>query len=319
MNIFICDSHGQRLSLQTHSAALLTRSNPHKRLVFLFHRLGTRLPVSPVHIFNQSLESHRIDAFPPLPFVIHFHFFAIGSVNQNITDFLRIIPERRVQTELIMLGKCLQNRIGEAALLMAGLPSHSNNGTLVDAQRLIRNHQLRRKLHLITETETHRTSPERIVERKTSRFNLVNADAAVRTGKALTEIQHFLPRIHHQKSLRQLQCVFHGIGQSLFDSFLHNQTVHNNLYGMLNIFIQFNLFGELVQIAVNAHTDITAPLGPVKHLHMLSLSSAHNRRKYLDFCPLRKQHNLIHHLVHRLLGDNFSAFRAMRNTYPCIE
>ena len=52
---------------------------------------------------------------------------------------------------------------------------------------------------------------------------------------------------------------------------------------------------------------------------MGSLPSPHYRGKELDLGLLRKFHDLIHHLVYRLLLNLFPALRTVRNSDPCVE
>ena len=52
---------------------------------------------------------------------------------------------------------------------------------------------------------------------------------------------------------------------------------------------------------------------------MFTLSAAHNRRQQLDLRALRQFHDLIDHLVNRLLFDLFSTLRAVRHTDPRVE
>ena len=88
---------------------------------------------------------------------------------------------------------------------------------------------------------------------------------------------------------------------------------------MLFILVQFDLFRQFIHAAVDNHTHITTSLRLLKQLLMLALSAAHNRRQQLDLRALRQFHDLIDHLVNRLLFDLFSTLRAMRHTDPRIE
>ena len=50
---------------------------------------------------------------------------------------------------------------------------------------------------------------------------------------------------------------------------------------MLPVFIQLDLFGQIVDAAVDAHAHIAAAAGVVEHLGVLAFFSAHHRRKEL--------------------------------------
>ena len=70
---------------------------------------------------------------------------------------------------------------------------------------------------------------------------------------------------------------------------------------MFQVLIQRDLLGQLILAAVDHHADIAAAFCLFEHLFVSSLAAAHNRREKLDFRPLRECHDLIDHLVHRLI------------------
>ena len=120
---------------------------------------------------------------------------AFGSVEQNVLDLLWVVLKGRVQIEMVLLAQGVQNRPGKAPLVRAGLPAQHHNSPLADGQGLVRNHQIRVKLHLVAQAKALRAGAEGVVEGKASGLHLVDADAAVRAGKALAEI-HRLPSHH---------------------------------------------------------------------------------------------------------------------------
>ena len=88
---------------------------------------------------------------------------------------------------------------------------------------------------------------------------------------------------------------------------------------MLDILLQPDLFGKLIEISINTGTDITALARLLQQLDMLTLAPAYYRRQQLDPGALRQLQNLIHHLVNGLLFDLTAAFRTMRNANAGIE
>ena len=71
---------------------------------------------------------------------------------------------------------------------LARLPAHNLDCSLCQmTRRLIRDHQILIKFHFVTKAETLRAGTKRIIKRKASRLNLINADSTVRAGKALAE------------------------------------------------------------------------------------------------------------------------------------
>ena len=116
-----------------------------------------------------------------------------------------------------------------------------------------------------------------------------------------------------------MQDIFNRIRQTFLDSRLHNQTVHNNLDIMLDIFIQHDFLRQLIQVSVYAHTYVSALLCPFQNLLVSSFSPTHDRCQKLNLRSLRQLHDLIDHLIHCLLLDLLPALRAMGNTHSRIK
>ena len=176
------------------------------------------------------------------------------------------------------------------------------------------------KLHLIPESEALRACAKGVVEGKTARFDLINADPTVRARKAHGKI-HWLCVCHidDEQSVCQLQYVFYGICQSLLNAVFHHQTIHDNLDVVLDVFVQCDLLGQLVHIAVHLRPHISAAPCLLKQLGMGSFAAAHDRCQQLYFCALRQLHDLIDHLIDTLSFDLTPAFRAVGNSDARVE
>src|SRR5699024_6051103 len=141
--------------------------------------------------------------------------------------------------EFVFPAQSLKNGVGKARLVCTGLPSQHCDRALVDGKRRIRYHQLFCKLHLISEAETLRAGSEWVVEGEAPRLDLLDADPAVRTGKALAEVHRFTADdIYYKESFREMENALHRIGQPLLDPRFYHKPVHNDLNIMLDIFIQ---------------------------------------------------------------------------------
>ncbi len=180
MNILIPKGDSQRRRLKPLPTALTAWRDLHEFFIFRLHGVGRRLAVTPLHIFNQAFKRHVINSLASLPFIVNLYFLPVSSVEYNILNLFGIFPEWRVQREIILSGQSIQNRVGKAFFIRAGLPSHHCDGSLCNAKPPVRNHQLFIKFHLVPQPKTFRTSAEWIVKRKAPGFNLVHADAAVR-------------------------------------------------------------------------------------------------------------------------------------------
>ncbi len=246
---------------------------------------------------------------------------APGAVDQNIMDLFRIRLKGDIQAEIIFFRQRLQHTAGKTALLCAGLPARNRNRALINGAGRIRNHQFFRKLHPIAQPGTLRTGAERIIKGKTSGFDLINADAAVRTGEALTEGMNRLVFhvLHLQQSPGKLQNIFNGICQPLLNSRFDNQPVYNNSDIMLQVFVQTDFLRKLILAPIDQNTDITGALCLLQNFFVSPLPAPDHRRKKLNPASLRHSHNQIYHLVHRLTADHSSALRTVRNTHTGIQ
>ena len=241
-------------------------------------------------------------------------------MDQDIMNFLRVLFKRRIQIKMIFLGQCLQYGIGKTALVRAGLPPHHGDRSLIDAESLVRDHQILVKLHLVTQSKTYRAGTEGIVEGEASRLHFADTDAAVRTGEALAEGHRLATdHIHHQQAFGQLQYVFNGICQTALNTILYHQTVYYNVDIVLDIFIQFDLFRQFIHTAVDPYPDITASLGTLQHFGMLALTASDHGGQQLDLRTFSHVHDLVYHLVYGLFGNLPAALRAVGNTDPRIQ
>ena len=238
-NVHASHRHCEGGLLQPLAAAFMAGRDAHKRLVLGLCHFGPGLSVAPLHAPDQPLKGHVIDALSTLAPVMHLHLFPVGAVDEYIVYLLRIIFKGCAQRKFVFSGQRLQDSPGVAPPVRTGLPAQDDDGPLVDAQGFVRDHQVLVKLHLVAQSVALRAGPEGVVEGKAPGLYLVNADAAVRAGKALAEI-HRLPayHIHHKKPLRQVEHTFHGIGKALLNARLYHKPVHDDLDIVLDIFVQ---------------------------------------------------------------------------------
>ena len=88
---------------------------------------------------------------------------------------------------------------------------------------------------------------------------------------------------------------------------------------MLDVLLQVNLLGQIIETAINPHSHITALARLIEQFNVLALSSTDNRGEKLELRPLRQCHNLIDHLIDCLTPDLPSTLRAMRDTDSRIQ
>ena len=261
-------------------------------------------------------------------------FLPAGTMDQYVLNLLRILLERRVQAEMVFLRQRIENRAREAALLLRRLPAHHNDGAVIDGKRPVRNHQIQVEFHAVAQARALRAGAEGIVEGKAARFDLLDADAAVRAGEMLAEMQRLglrralgcaIPLLLWSLHLHVHQAVSLGkrllqrFGQALLNALLHHQAVHEDLDVVLDVLVERDVLGQLVKISIDAHPHKAALFRMLQQLFMTALLAAHHRGEQLQTRALRQFHQLVHHLVHRLLHDGLAAVRTVRDADPRVQ
>ena len=98
-----------------------------------------------------------------------------------------------------------------------------------------------------------------------------------------------------------------------------NEPVHDDLNGVLFVFLQLDLLVQLIEVPVNTRPDITGALGVLQHLGVLALLAPDDRRHDLNPRPLRQRQHLIDDLVDGLLADLLAAVGAVGRTRSCPQ
>ena len=244
--------------------------------------------------------------------IVQIQLFAPGAVQHNVLNLCGKIIPGRGQLETVFLGQRLKihagNAVGPDVAPAAGL-----NGAVQNGNRSVRNHQRGIHLQLAAQTRAGGAGAEGIVEREHAGRQLLHGDAAILAGIVLREHEILLlpQEIDHHQSAGQGGCGLHRVGQTLLNVRTDDQTVHNDLDVMLNIFFQFDLFVQFVQISIHTGADITRSLCVLEHLGVFALFAPDHRRHHLNTGSLRKSQNLVNDLVNGLLTDLLAALVAM--------
>ena len=103
--------HGEGLFLQSLSAALITRRDGHETLILLAAPLGSGLSVTALYILDQAFKRNIVYTNASLSLVMYLHLTASFSVNQQVLNLLRVLPERRIQAEMVLSRQCFQHLV----------------------------------------------------------------------------------------------------------------------------------------------------------------------------------------------------------------
>ena len=320
VNVDAAHSHRKTRFLQALSAAFGAGGDPHEGFIFRLGAVGEGLPVPAVLVLDQALEGDVVNSLASLAFVVDLDLLAAGAVDQDVPDPFRIIAEGRVKAEAVMLCQSHKDGVRKAPLLCGGGPAGGDDGALADGQTFVRDHQFRGKLHFVAQSCADRTGAERIVEGKAPGLHLLDGDPAVRTGKALGEVQHLsADHLHHGGAAGQGQSSLQRVRETLLYSFPDHKTVHHYLDGVLDVLVEDDVLGKLVQVSVDPDADVAALLCLGKDLLVPALFPPDHRCQKLDPCLFREFQHLVHHLVDGLLHDRLSAVRTVRNADPGVK
>ena len=170
------------------------------------------------------------------------------------------------------------------------------------------------------QTGTLRTSADRVIERKHNRLEFTNTDVVFGTGVVLRE-EYLIAadNVHESESTGQTEDSLKAVGHTRLDARLYDDTVNDYLDIVLLVLVELDILGKLIHYAVYANADEAGLPCAFELLCVLSLAVPDDRRKELHSGPLGELHNGVYHLVDALLGDDSSADRTVRNTYPRIE
>ncbi len=105
----------------------------------------------------------------------------------------------------------------------------------------------------------------------------------VRAGVVLGK-KNFFPvnDIHQGKATGEGGGGFDGIGEAGADLRLNHQPVHHNLDGVFFVLIQLDGLGEVVEVPIHPHPDVTGAAGGFKLLLVLPLAAADGGGHHLD-------------------------------------
>ena len=237
-----------------------------------------------------------------------------------MADPVRKVLPGGLEIKAIFLGQSDQDGVGKASFIHAGLPAQDSNGSVIDRQPLVRNDQAGIELHAVAQAGAVGAGAERIVKGKAAGFDLGNADPAVRAGEALGELQELSSDdIGLDQTVGESQGILHGVGHAALRAGADDQTVYDDLDIMLDVFVEGDVLGDIVQVTVDPDADIAGAAGAVDDLLVAALTAADDRGQDLDAGALRQSHHLVHHLVHRLFRDLPAAVGTMGDTDPGIE
>ena len=327
---FLCHTHGAELHdadaayrhrpgnfRQSVTAALGTGGTGHTLLQFLPGRVGLGLLIPAGNVVHNALKGLFQNAHAVAAVIGHAQFFALGAVKDHILRFLRQFLKRHIQIKMVFLRQCFKIH-AEHTVRPCALPAGHLNGAVQHGLCLVRNHQIGVRNQTEAQTCTGRAGTGRIVEREHPGLQLRQTDTTVLAGVVLGKAQFLFcgRQFDDDQSAGMGAGGFNGICQSAAQTFLQHQTVHHQLNIVFFIFLQFDLFRQIVQDAVHSHTGKAALAGILKNFDMFTLLGPHHRRQHNKAGSLTQGFHTVHDLINGLTGNLSAALGAMGCAHP---
>ena len=255
-----------------------------------------------------------IEAAERARIVFHGYAIAVVAVENYIEYVLRQVFQGRIHGKIV----CLRQRAELHLRHVSRIPTAHFDCAVFERFVPIGDKQIDVDFVAETKPTALGACSVRVVEREKSRSQLFKRQLAIGAG-VLCGIQHFFAvKIGNHKSFRELDCVFDCIRDTSLRAVLDNDTVDDNAYGVLDVFVKRNLLVKRVVHPVHAHAHVARAFKLFKLFAILALSSANDGSKQLQFCPF-SLHDFVAYLIHRLTLNLSAAFRAMGSADSCKQ
>ena len=286
----------------------------HAFFQFFSGGIGLSLPIPAGDVIQDSLKGLLQNAHAVAPIVGHAELLSLGAVQDDVHHIPRQLFYRNGEGKVIFLGQCLKIH-PEDGVGSGTLPARGLNGTVKNGLLLIRNDQILIRDQLEAQACTAGTGTGGIVKRKHPGLQLRHADAAVLAGIILGKAQLFL--LPGNGNGHQAAGVdaggFDGIGEPAVNSLFQHQTIHNQLHGVLFVFLRFDLLGKVILNAVQPDSGKALLPGILKHLLVLALFPPDHGGQNEKTRALPQGLHPIHDLIDGLAANLFPAFGAVGN------
>ena len=284
----------------------------HDKGDFLLDPLAACFTEAALQVGDNALKRVHIGAGAEHILALHLDFFSSSAIQDGVHGFFAHLLDGGIQRKAIALAQRFVIHFRDGALRI--IPAAGLDGTFADGLARIRNHAGRVHLHKGAQAGAGFTGAKGIVKAEHAGGKFVNGNTVLRAGIVLAELHRFpADDINDDKAAGQGNGSLNRIGQAAAHRIIDGQAVHDDFNGMLDILFQLDLFVQIIHVAVNAHAGVTAAAGSVQLLGLGAFAAPHNRGQHLEAGAFRQFKHLVYHLVHRLLADDASADRAVRN------
>ena len=310
-NVQSAERYRQHLRAQTAAVARRTWAFAHHLFNLAARPLAVGFAVAAFQIGDDALERLA-------------HHAARNAADRQLERLIARAVQQLVER---LLGELLDGRFKRKAVLFAergvvhtrdrtrvgAAPAGGADSALLDGKMAVRDNAIRVNALLDAQTRAHRTRAVWVVKREHARGQFLNGNAAVVAGVVLRERDGFTAdNICNHQTAGQRRRGLHRIRNASARVRTDDNAVNNDLNVVLLGFRQLEFFGQIVNLAVHAHADIALLAGVLKHLVVLALLAADDRREQLHARLFFKRHQPVDDLVDGLLVNLLTAFRAVR-------
>ena len=247
----------------------------HDKGNFLLDPLAARLAETALQIRDDAFELVKVGAGAKHALALHLNTLVTRAVQQGVQGLLAEVLNGGIECKAVALAQRLIGHFRDGALGV--IPAAGLDGTFPDGLALVGDDTRRVDLHEGAETCTLLAGTEGIVEAEHPWGQLLDGDAVLGAGVALAEHHRFTANdVDDDKPVCLRQRGFYGIGQTPADRVVDDQTVHDDLNGVLDVLFEVDLLAQIVHIAVDAHAGKTSSAGGIQLLGLGALAGTHN-------------------------------------------
>ncbi len=308
------DSDGKRFLFEPLAAAFRAGYIFHKLLVIFPALVAAALIIALLNKRDYTLERGLGNRFA----------LAFVAVHQYLISFLAVFFERSVNIEPVIFAHGIDHFRHISSGLRA-FEAVAEDRPGIDRKAFI-GYQLGFGYDIVfAEPAARLARAGRVVERKhtgsklAERYPVRFAGIVLRKGYIIVLVLYIREQYPH-----------HAAGKlgSRFDAFrepgayflaAQHKAVDNDLYIVLLIFVQFNLFGKIVHCLIHTGPHEPAFARILENLFVHTLFCRNDRGEHHKASTRLECKYTFDYLVHRLLLYRFTAFGAVRYAYPGIK
>ena len=152
----------------------------HIGFYFLFNPVALAFAETPLKVVDNPLKLGFIDAAAIFVAALNLYFLTFRTIEKDINDFRRQLPDRRIKGKMIVFGKCRHIHGGNRAALHG--PSARLQTAFMNGKGFVRHNQVGINFHKYAQSGTLGARTKRIVKGKHAWGQFFHTDSMFRAG-----------------------------------------------------------------------------------------------------------------------------------------